>query len=149
MEKIAGALWKLSKLEREREQNIFKLADCFGKLMAVLFDYRQDAFSEYLREFGYYLGRFIYIMDAYDDLLEDRKNGCFNPFIKMAEQEDFEKRVREMLLDEIAAAGNVFQKLPCLEYADILGNILYAGVWNRYDQIQAEKKGEIQEGKKE
>ncbi len=148
-EKIASVLCRLSKLEREGEQDIFKLADCFGELMAVLFDYRQDAFSEYLKEFGYYLGRFIYIMDAYDDLLEDSKNGCFNPFLKAAEQEGFEKRVQEMLLDEIAAAGNVFQKLPCLEYADILGNILYAGVWNRYDQIQAEKCKEIQEGKKQ
>lgn len=137
--KIADALYTLSKLEKEGEQDILKLAGCFGELMAVLFDYRKDAFSEYLREFGYYLGRFIYIMDAYDDLLEDKKNGCFNPFLQVAGQEDFEKRVQELLLDEIAAAGNVFQKLPCLEYADILGNILYAGVWNRYDQIQIEK----------
>ena len=29
---------------------------------------------------------------------------------------------------------------PVLEYKDILGNILYAGVWNRFDDIQTEKK---------
>ena len=46
-----------------------------------------------------------------------------------------------MPLNEMAAAGEAFQKLPCLEYVDILGNILYAGVWNRYDDIQAEREG--------
>jgi hypothetical protein len=113
--------------------------------MAVLFDYRSDAFSNYLQEFGYHLGRFIYIMDAYDDLAEDEKKGCFNPFLQMERQDDFEKRTEEWLLDEIAAAGAVFQKLPCVEYADILGNILYAGVWNRYDALQEEKSRQIQQ----
>ncbi|RKI42807.1 hypothetical protein D7V86_04810 [bacterium D16-51] len=146
---IVLALNRLSEMERQGEQDILKLAGCFGELMETLFDYRQDVFSGYLREFGYFLGRFIYIMDAYDDLLKDRENGSFNPFLAASGQEGFEEKVQELLLNEIAAAGNVFQKLPCLEYADILGNILYAGIWNRYDQIQAEKKGEIQEGKKE
>ena len=148
-QEIALALNKLSEMEKQEEPDILKLAGCFGELMESLFDYRQDAFSGYLREFGYFLGRFIYIMDAYDDLSQDRENGCFNPFLAASGQEGFEEKVQELLLNEIAAAGNAFQKLPCLEYADILGNILYAGVWNRYDQIQAEKKGEIQEGKKE
>lgn len=148
-EKIVRTLFELSQLEQKREQDIGKLADCFGRLMAILFDYRQDVFSKYLQEFGYHLGRFIYIMDAYDDYLEDEKKGCFNPFLEAAKQSDFEKKVEDLLFDEIAAAGAVFQKLPCLEYADILGNILYAGVWNRYDEIQAKKKkeNEIQEGK--
>ena len=39
-------------------------------------------------------------------------------------------------------------QLPCLQDADILRNILYTGVWNRYNRIQ-EKKKETQENKKE
>ena len=132
-------LLTLSELENQQENDIRKLADCFGKLLAGLFDYRQEGMSSYLKDLGYHLGRFIYIMDAYDDLEEDGKKGCFNPFLTRSRQEDFDKWVEGMLLDEMAAAGAVFQKLPCLEYADILGNILYAGVWNRYDEMQMVK----------
>ena len=34
-----------------------------------------------LERFGYFLGRWIYLMDAADDLLEDLKEGAFNPFV--------------------------------------------------------------------
>lgn len=34
-----------------------------------------------LESFGYYLGRWVYLMDAADDLLEDMRKGSFNPFI--------------------------------------------------------------------
>ncbi len=134
---IRSPLSELSQMEQRGEEDIFKLADCFGRLMAEAFDYRQDVLSKYLRESGYYLGRFIYIMDAYDDLEEDEKKGCFNPLIARRGQEDFEHWVEGMLFDEISAAAAAFQKLPCLEYKDILGNILYAGVWNRYDDIRS------------
>jgi len=43
--------------------------------------------------------------------------------------------VADILLDEMSAAGAAYQKLPCIEYSDILGNILYAGVWNKFDEI--------------
>ena len=34
-----------------------------------------------LERFGYFLGRWVYLMDAADDLLDDLKEGAFNPFI--------------------------------------------------------------------
>ena len=34
-----------------------------------------------LERFGYFLGRCVYLMDAADDLLDDLKEGAFNPFI--------------------------------------------------------------------
>lgn len=141
VEKLTSeTLSELSELESRGETEVYKLADCFGRLMAGMFDYRHDAFSGYLGELGYHLGRFVYIMDAYDDLAEDEKNGRFNPFIPKKAEEGFEKWVENMLLDEMALAGAAFQKLPCLEYVDILGNILYAGVWNRYDDMQRERQ---------
>lgn len=136
---IERSLAELSQYEREQETDIWKLADCFGKLMAGIFAYRQDVFSKDLQMLGYHLGRFIYIMDAYDDCEEDQKKGCFNPFLQKRQEEDFDHQVEEWLLDEMSAAGVAYQKLPCVEYADILGNILYAGVWNRFDDIQKEK----------
>lgn len=144
---IKQSLSTLSQYEKEKESNIWKLADCFGKLMQGIFDYRQDVFSKDLQTLGYHLGRFIYIMDAYDDYDEDQKKGRFNPFLNGNTEENFDHQVEEWLLDEISAAATAYQKLPCVEYADILGNILYAGVWNRFDDIQRikNKKNETQE----
>ena len=44
------------------------MSGCFGELMAELFDYRQDHWSPELRSIGFHLGKFIYLLDAYDDL---------------------------------------------------------------------------------
>ena len=40
----------------------------------------------------------------------------------------------------IAQCSADFEKLPCLLDVDILRNILYDGVWNRYKLIQMKKK---------
>jgi hypothetical protein len=40
---------------------------------------------------------------------------------------------------EISEAASFYQALPCIEYSDILGNIIYAGVWNRFDKIRLDK----------
>lgn len=77
-------LLTLSELENQQENDIRKLADCFGKLLAGLFDYRQDGMSSYLKDLGYHLGRFIYIMDAYDDLEEDGKKDALIHFLPEA-----------------------------------------------------------------
>ncbi len=140
---MAAALERLSELERQGETDLFRLADCFGELMKVLFCYRKDAFTDYFGEIGYHLGRFIYVMDAVDDLEEDERKGRFNPLVHHRERPDFMQWVADILLDEMSAAGAAYQKLPCVEYSDILGNILYAGVWNKFDEIaQGQEKKE-------
>lgn len=134
------ALERLAGLEKKQEYDIRENAGCFGSLLAELFIYKDDMFKVYLGDLGYYLGMYIYIMDAYDDLQEDIKNGRYNPFKNAAREAGFEENTREMLLDVISMACGAFEQLPCLSYIDILRNILYAGVWNRYDYIHAKKK---------
>lgn len=132
---MVSALDRLWELERQGEGDLFRLADCFGELMKVLFCYKKDALTDYFGEIGYHLGRFIYVMDAVDDLEGDGEKGRFNPLLRHRERPDFMEWVGDILLDEMSAAGAAYQKLPCIEYSDILGNILYAGVWNKFDEI--------------
>ena len=54
----------------------------------------------------------------------------------------FNKKVYEILISEMSEACAEFEKLPCVGYIDILRNILYAGVWNKYDKI-INKKEEV------
>ena len=104
----------------------------------------RDIWEEDLRKFGFYLGKFIYILDAYDDLEEDLKTGSYNPLKTLKKQcedlETYEQRVKEILLMMMAEATAVFEKLPCLLDAEILRNILYSGVWSKYNKIQKERQ---------
>ena len=63
----------------------------------------------------------------------------------MYKREDYEQRVGDILCMMMGECSAEFEKLPCLADIDILRNILYDGVWNRYRLIQKKK----QEDKKE
>lgn len=141
--KIYGCLEELSRCEETNEKSIDKVAGCFGRLMEELFIYRRDQWEEGLRRLAFYLGKFIYIMDAYDDLEKDREKGNYNPLNFLYEKEEnevYEEECRQMLTMMMAECSSEFEKLPCLLDADILRNILYAGVWTKYDKIQKDRK---------
>lgn len=139
---IRNALEELSRYEKEESTDLDKTAGCFGKLMEELFVYREDVWEKNLRRFGFFLGKFIYLMDAYEDLAEDLKKGRYNPLKKLYEEEDYEERIRQILCMMIAESTSEFERLPCLADVDILRNILYDGVWNRYNKIQRKKNEE-------
>ena len=143
-QKIRKYLAKLSRLEKNKEAELFETADCFGNLLAEIMCFEKDYFEKEVRGFGFHLGRFIYIMDAFDDIRADIEKKRFNPLKKMyfsnENRDTFNKKVHEILLDEIADACAEFEKLPCVTYIDILRNILYAGVWNKYDKIVNENE---------
>ena len=71
------------------------------------------------------MGKFIYLMDAYEDLPNDLEKGCYNPLKKIAEEEGYEERIKQILCMMIAESTAEFEKLPCLSDIDILRNILY------------------------
>ena len=136
---IRESLQELSECEKANSQDIDRPAGCFGRLMADLFVYKEDMWEETLRRMGFFLGKYIYLMDAYEDLEEDLKKQCYNPLKKLHEETDYEERMRQILCMMIAECSAQFEKLPCLLDVDILRNILYDGVWNRYHKIQKKK----------
>ena len=133
---IRRSLRELSKCEQQNSMDLDKTAGCFGELMAELFVYKRDMWEERLRKIGFYLGKFIYLMDAYEDLEEDLQKDCYNPLRKLSQREDYEEEIKRILCMMIAECCAEFEKLPCLLDVDILRNILYDGVWNHYKNIQ-------------
>ena len=139
---IRESLQKLSACEKEESQDIDRAAGCFGELMAEIFVYKEDIWAKTLRKIGFYMGKFIYIMDAYEDLSEDIKKNRYNPLKTLAQRADYELQMQQILRMMIAESTARFEQLPCLVDVDILRNILYDGVWNRYNQIQMKKSEE-------
>ena len=135
-------LRELAVCEEEESTDIDRTAGCFGHLMEELFVYREDIWEKNLRHMGFFLGKFIYIMDAYEDLPEDLEKGRYNPLKKIYGQENYEERMQQILCMMIAESTAEFERLPCLVDVDILRNILYDGVWSRYNKIQMKKSEE-------
>lgn len=144
-EKISRLLDELGALERRKVYDIDKMAGFFGEIMAELFVYRHDEWEEKLRRMGFFFGKFIYLMDAYEDIEEDLKKGRYNPLTELYEKDSFEEECQQILKMMMAETSRVFEMLPILRDAEILRNILYAGVWTRYGQIRCGRK----EAKKE
>ena len=133
---IRESLKELAACERENSMDLDRTAGCFGKLMEELFLYRKDVWEEQLRRMGFFLGKFIYLMDAYEDLPEDLEKNRYNPLKKIYAEEGYEERIRKILCMMIAESTAEFERLPCLIDVDILRNILYDGIWSRYNKIQ-------------
>ena len=124
--------------EKAGDTDVDKVAGYFGQIMAELFCYKEDAWSETLRRIGFYLGKFIYLMDAYDDIEKDEKTGNYNPFRPVWEndREHFDEYCNRILTMMISECSRSFETLPILENITILRNILYSGVWYRYEIIR-------------
>ena len=145
---IRKSLRELGECEQENSMDIDRAAGCFGRLMAELFIWKEDIWEKTLRKMGFYLGKFIYLMDAYEDLPEDRKKNRYNPLKELAKRPDYEAQMEQILRMMIAESTVRFEQLPCLVDVDILRNILYDGVWNHYNKIQMKKSEEKNDDKK-
>jgi hypothetical protein len=120
------------------------VAGLTGEVLGELFAWRQDEWYDELKTLGFYLGKFIYLMDAYEDLDRDEKRGSYNPLrqLKKDHADDFETIVKLMMTSMMSECAKSFERLPIIEHADILRNIIYSGVWSKYEYIQRKKKRE-------
>ncbi len=140
---VSSNLKKLSALEKQNGLNADMMAGIFGDILAELFVFRQDEWEDSLRKIGFFLGKFIFLMDAYEDVEKDIKTGNYNPFKQaFLEDADFSENCRKLLTMMMAECSRTFERLPILLHADILRNILYSGVWCRYTAVTEKRMQE-------
>ncbi len=123
---ISEGIKKLNEIEHSPFVQPDEAVNCFGRLMSEIFIYKEDFWSNSLRNFGYHLGRFIYLMDAAVDYKKDRKNNNYNLLVQMGKKPEEMEEILEMLIGE---AARQFEKLPLVQDVHLLRNILYGGVW--------------------
>lgn len=135
---IEKELDEISRLEKDKVPSPDAAANSFGRLMAGVMVMKNDYWAEYLWKFGYSLGKYIYLADAAVDLKNDIKKGNYNPLSFLSENtEDVEITLKIILGD----ASETFELLPLVQDINILRNILYSGIWMKYNQsIQKERK---------
>ena len=137
---IDAQIEALSAMEKANEENIDRVSACTGAMMAEIFDLNGDMWSEPLRTLGMGLGQAIYLMDAYEDVEKDLKAQRYNPLKPLFEAGDLKDAGEAMINACMARAAAAFERLPILQEADILRNILYAGVWTRFNAATAKRE---------
>lgn len=117
--KIDSHLKELSAVEKANETNPDIPANIFGLLLADVFAKNAD-----LRDFGFNLGRFIYLADAACDFKGDLKRGRYNPLTRMRRADFY-----GMLAGELQKCCDCRDALGIVKNRDIIDNVLYDGVW--------------------
>lgn len=136
----------LHEIEKRREQNLDLSAGCFGTILGEIFVWRSDEWEITLRKLGFYLGKFIYLLDAYDDLERDIKKNCYNPLIPLSNEPDFDQTCEHLLQMMISDCAEQFERLPILKNEEIIRNILYAGVWTGFHRAHQKKEKQKENG---
>ena len=127
-------------VKEKQEESLDKVSGLFGEVLAELFAYKMMEWDASIRRMAFFLGKFVYLMDAYEDLEKDKKSGNYNPFVFVEQNEEYEEKCRSILSMMMAECSKEFEKLPIIHNIELLRNILYSGVWCRYEQLRMKKR---------
>ena len=138
---IENYMQQMEEYEKRKESNIDLVAGLTGEMLGEVFAWKEDEWYHELKTLGCYMGRFIYMMDAYEDIDKDEKKDSYNPLrvLRKENERDFETLTRLMMTSMMSECAKSFERLPILLHADILRNIIYSGVWTKYEYIQLKK----------
>ncbi len=155
-EAVAGSMARIADAERTGEPSIDLYASLSGEMLSEIFSFGLDTEKKRIAQsVGRHTGKWIYLLDAYDDLDEDRRLGRFNPYLTVwgserdeGSEEKRRETVRIALLSELRDAENAIDLMDLDSYGDfsgVLRNILYLGMPKTAESVL---KGEKTRGKR-
>ncbi len=130
---VAEYILEQKAVEKKADATLDEACDPTAKALSKIFEFcsKDDMQKRVLNRLGYCIGRYIYLLDAAVDILDDIKNNNFNP-LKIGNQnitkEEAVKRVEPQLYFCINESIKAFELLDIKKYKTILGNIIYLGL---------------------
>ena len=148
-ENIIEALNEIRELEKAEEPLIDRVEEPFAYIMETVLDWPgiddivvnedvrdKDAYlksmHEAYRQIGHYLGKWIYLIDAIDDLEKDKQSGSYNPLKYGDYSIDRLQLNLQLYLAKIAEA---MELLPIRKNVEIIKNIVYVGLNTKNDEV--------------
>lgn len=130
---VRNQLEALSSLEKENCQSIDKAADSFAVLLSAVSKGYDGVEERIFQQIFYHMGRWIYILDAVNDIAEDIKHKSYNSVLlrydaneKLSDEQTAElKTTLTHSLNLIISAWGLLPKNP---WTDIIENIIYLGM---------------------
>lgn len=124
---------RMMRTQREREAQNASLdaaaepsADALASLAALRVD------DPSVRHFFYLLGRYVYLIDAVDDVRDDIRKQNFNPLKEayLREPDAFYTYALGLLNLNIGELVKAFEALEVRRYRDIVYNVIFDGLYN-------------------
>ena len=127
---------ELSRLERENCPAVDPPADCFARLLAHASESEPDPTRRLvLAQLLYHLGRWIYLVDALDDLKEDSDSGSYNPLLLRYKTKNGELQPEDKARVAASLDASVRTMAAAFELADfgcwtgIIESVVYEGLY--------------------
>ena len=134
-ETVEMQLKALRRLEQEKSASIDRTADTFASILAAAADSIGSPSQQMVhRQMLYHLGRWIYLVDALDDLKEDARSGKYNPLIyrfglrEGMLDEDSRQRLVATLDHSVNLISSAFQLADYGPWTGVLENVIYYGL---------------------
>ncbi len=127
----------LHRLEEQKSMNTDAVADTYARLLGTVFGDVDVLQSHVLYDFGYSLGRWVYLIDAAEDWEKDAAAGEYNVYqYKYGErtQEAKEEILRSMQYS-LAQAAQALERLELKKNKELLQNIIYLGLREQTERI--------------
>lgn len=123
---VAAGIRELTALEKENCKELDAPADAFARLMRAVGEAAPltGSTGRVLPHVLYHLGRWVYLIDAWDDRDKDREKGAFNPFLASGAGRERAEFLLHLSLHE---ATNAYELLGIDLHKGLLDNIIYVG----------------------
>lgn len=121
--------------ENDELVTIDKAANPTAKMISDLaaLEGGNDLQKRVLSEFGYQIGRWVYLIDAADDYEKDKKSSNFNPFIKAdINDKDY---INSVLSQSLARAYDAYNLLDIIDFKPIIDNMMLFGFPNKQNAV--------------
>lgn len=148
---VAAMMTAQAEVEASQNTSIDRAAEPFALLLQTLAAQMADtdAQKRVLGRFGYCLGRWVYLMDAVDDLAKDLEKGRYNPYIGARQLKkgdtDGVKEARAYSLYTLnaclAECKAAYDLLEIRRFDGILRNILEEGMAHAQQRVIAGEEG--------
>lgn len=151
---VKTKLEELSVLEKSRSDELDRVMEPFAEIMREVFRQGIDVSAEkdneadkkLMSHIGYHLGKWVYLIDAYEDVEENIEKNTYNPLLYRfnydKEKEsvaEFKKRIRETvsfnLMHYLAEMSKAVDLLDLKRNRGIVENIVYFGLRRKTENI--------------
>lgn len=124
---------ELRGMERRGSANTDEVADTYARLFGNVLMELDVTQSHILYEIGYSLGRWVYLIDAYDDIEKDIKSGQYNVFvnkygIKEAAGETARQEIYFGFNFTLSKAMQALKRLELKKNRGLMQNIICLGI---------------------
>lgn len=136
-EQINSCINELTDLEKKECDSIDEVASTFGRLLGICASYNYEGATKVImNEIGFHLGKWIYVIDAIDDLPHDIKKKSYNPLKQNGIMELDEEKKNSLYsatmleLNQMARAVELLDFTQHRDIEAIIKNIVYDGLVN-------------------